>query len=218
MCPGESASVGVVEDGSARVSVASGFIGGLNSFELEIRVRRQPSQGQTQIDSVTISGGSYRINDLKADDSVTLSYESSGDGKMTVEFTFLDEEEDTDTGTDEDQPRRVTAKMCAAVYTITLSCDDPDDPFGDVVFQGWKCKTYDLIPTEEIPTSYSGGWVHPVMFSQAFPECGVLLYVKNQEEAPDCSLSPCSDPPPSLADYPPKPHSSNFSDFCSQCT
>jgi hypothetical protein len=219
LCPGDSASVAVAEDGSAVVSVSPGFMGGLASSELEISVTSRPSQGQTQINSVTIPGGSYKLKNLKAGDSVTMSYKS-GSGRLTVTFILLTEEpEDTDDDTDDDQPPMVAAQLCAAIYTCTLDCSQPrESAFGDVTFLAWRCKTYDLSTTEEIPTPFSDGWGPPFIFSDEFQQCNVLLYVKKaDDEDKNCAVSSCDDPAPIPSNYPPSPDLSKFDLWC-PCT
>lgn len=194
ICPGESASVTVEEDGSAEVSIAPGFLGGLSSVTVEIRVN-----GELK---AILSQGSVTLPGLKKGDVVTMTYTSKFGTKVTVTFTF-----------DPDERPPVAAQMCVAVYTSQLNCGNPENPFGPVTFLGWRCKTYNL-PTEEIPTPFSEGWVPPVIFSDEFQQCQVLLYVKGSDDETECSLSSCDDPDPDPSNYPPAPDAGKFDLWC----
>lgn len=211
LCPGESASVGVVEDGFAEVTIGSGFIGGLNSFTLDIMVNSESR--------ATISGGSYTVENLKSGDSVTLSYESSGAGKMNVTFIFTPE--GTDTDTDDDLP--MAGRSCVGVWTASLDCDNPSAPFGEMVFSGWKCKTSGQLPTKEVPTPFSNGWIPPVDLSQQeeyendpdlIDPSNTLVYVAQNPDDKDCDAEPLGCGGLEEPDPPPPPGQDKFCLWC----
>ena len=213
LCPGESASVVVVEDGSAVVSVSPGFMGALSSPVLEISVNGTPI--------TVISSGSYDLVGLKAGDTVTMYYESGSGTKVTVVFEF------SASGDEEEDEPMVVAIMCVAVWTVTLTCGNAESPFGVPEFQGWKCKEMSLSfsPTKDIPTVFSNGWIPPVDLSEQeeyandpdLPDpCGVLVYVAAGDNLSCMGDSgACDDLPP--PDPPPGPDLSKLGLWCDPC-